>query len=171
MRILVLLFAVVSIAGASSEVAAQVRFRTEIYACELSVDAQPRGRVAPDAPLMTVLQRGQEHLVECESHDIPVKLYSRNYVGSFGPLGGGPALPADITVRPVAVLPNVVRSASEGKIVVTAIVDSRNVDCKVKKKNPNDQFQEESHQIPPQHSYVIQKGTSVKLTGTPQLHC
>jgi len=143
-----------------------VRFHAKQYGCELTVFGVSRGRVEPDKPFTTDLPRGREYLVECESHDIPVKLYARNYVGSFGR-----GMPMDVTVAPVAVLPNVVRAAAKGRIVVTAIADSNNVSCKVKKKDPNSPFQDESHQIAPEQSYHLLRGTVVTLTGSPPLHC
>jgi hypothetical protein len=150
----------------------QVTFHAEQYGCELSVFGNPRGRVEPDRPLTTSLDRGREYLVECESHDIPVKLYARNNVGSFGsaPFQDSP-LHRDVTVVPVAVLPNVVRGAAAGKIDVTAVADSNSVACKVDKKDPKDAFSDETHQIAPKDPHRIPKGSHVQLTGTPQIHC
>jgi hypothetical protein len=127
-----------------------VTFHAEKYGCELSVFGNLRGRVEPDRPLITSLDRGREYLVECESHDIPVKLYARNYVGSYGPMPfQGSPLPKDVTVVPVAVLPNVVRAAAAGKINVTAVAESNSVDCEVDKIDPKDAFSDRSHQIAP----------------------
>jgi hypothetical protein len=151
--------------GSQMAQAAQIRFHTKQYGCELTVFGAAKGRVEPEMPLTIDLPRGREYLVECESHDIHVKLYSRDsiFVSS--------SLPTDYTLDPVAVLPNVLRAAAEGKISVIAAADSRNVACHVTKKDPNSPFQDESHQIAPERSYQVKKGTVVRPTVSPQLHC
>src|SRR4051794_30861524 len=103
----------------------------------------------------------------------PVKLYARNYVGSFGrgPFGRGNPLPKDVTVVPVAVLPNVIKAAQKGEVDVTAIADSTAVGCKVDRKDPNDSLSENSQQIKPDRLHRIPKETSVQLTGAAQVHC
>jgi hypothetical protein len=147
-----------------------ITFRTEQYGCELSIFGDPKGRVEPDRPMTVDLHRGREYLVECESHDIPVKLYARENVFSRGDFRNG-ALPADVIVDPVAVLPNVVRAAAAKKIDVIAAADSISVACKVDIKNPKDSFSRESHQIASPHPLRIMKGSPVQLTGAPQMHC
>lgn len=147
-----------------------ITFRAEHYGCELSVFGKPEGRVEPDRPLTIDLPRGREYLVECESNDIPVKLYARNNVFSRGNFQNG-ALPADVTVVPVAVLPNAVRAAAAMKIDVTANSDSSSFACKVEIKDPKDPLSKQSHQIAPPRPDRILKGTSVQLTGLPQMHC
>jgi hypothetical protein len=147
-----------------------IKFRAEEYGCELSVFGSPRGRIELDKPLTIDLPRGREYLAECESHDIPVKLYARNNVFPRGNFQNG-ALPTDVTMVPVAVLPNAVRAAADRKIDVTAIVDSISVACKVEIKDPKNPLSTESHQTSPPRPDRIPKGTSVQLTRAPQMHC
>ena len=147
-----------------------VTFRAEQYGCDLSVFGSPRGRVELDTPNTIDLPRGREYLVECESHDIPVKLYARNYVFPRGNFQNG-VLPKDVVVVPVAVLPNVIRAAAATKIDVTAIADSSSLACEVSKKDPKDPMTDESRQIASPNPHRISKGTSVQLTGAPLTHC
>jgi hypothetical protein len=136
----------------------QVRFHTLQYGCDLKVFGQPRGRAEPVSPLTIDLPRGQEYLVECESHDVPVKLYARTNVFSRGDFKNG-SLPSEVTIAPVAVLPNVVRAAAENKIDVTTTTDASSVACELG----------QSHQIIT--TPHIPAGTAVKLSGEPQIHC
>lgn len=151
-------------------IADPINFSTEQYSCQLSVDGVDRGKIEPGTPLTINLFGGggpfsgssREYLVECESHEIPVKLYARHYL--YRRL-------QDVTVVPVAVLPNAIRAAAAGKIDVTAIADSSSLACEITKEDPKDSFFDKSRQIKPEHPYRIPKGASVQLTGASLLHC
>jgi hypothetical protein len=161
-----------AILAAQASTADEVTFHAERYGCDLRVSGNPQGRVEPDKPLTISLERGREYLVECESHDIPVKLYARNYVGSYGPTPfQASPLPKDVTVVPVAVLPNVVGAAAAGKIDVVTVTESISTACKADEKDPKDLFSDTTHQIAPEHPYRIKKGRHVELTGKRPMHC
>jgi hypothetical protein len=145
----------------------QVMLHTLQYGCELKVFGQSRGRVEPDAPLTIDLPRGREYLVECESHDIPVKLYARINVFARGDIRTG-SLPTDIKISPVAVLPNVVQAAALSKIDVKTTTNTSSVACEV---GPEEKLGRKSRQIAPLQVLQIPAGTAVQLSGERQIHC
>jgi hypothetical protein len=170
MRKLLIVTIIFVIPRASDAAADPTTFHAEQYVCELTIDGEAKGRIYPDQPFTIDLPRGHEYVVECESHDIPSKLYARNYVFSRGDFRSGP-LPADVTVAPVAVLPNVVRAAVAGELEVTAVVNTTSVICQGKSKDQRNLSSKDSHLITPQEPQEIPKGAVVQLSGAPWMHC
>ncbi|SEI81274.1 hypothetical protein [Paraburkholderia diazotrophica] len=146
-----------------------VTFHAVQYGCDLKIDGHTEGRLEVGTAKSLELQRGREYLVECESHDIPVKLYARSYVFSRGDFRNGPLL-NDVVLTPVAVLPNVVRAAAMNQIDVTSTVDSAEVSCRTT-KDPKDQRSNITSQVIPQSPHRIPKGSQIHLTGAPMMHC
>jgi hypothetical protein len=173
MRIDILTLATMSVLLLSDRVALAddpVTFHADEYGCSLRIDGREVGRIEPNAPKTIPLPRGREYLVECESHDIPVKLYARNYLFSRGDFRNGP-LANEVRLLPVAVLPNIIKAVAAQKLTATTLIDSKNVGCQNDPVKPDHPWEDKSHQISPEQQRVIPKGTAVELTPTSLRHC
>lgn len=146
-----------------------VSFKAEGYGCDLKIMGKAHGRIDPGSPKIVDLPRGREYLVECESHDIPVKLYARANLFAKGDFRTAP-LPSEMVLVPVAVLPNLARAAAAKAINVTAVADTMSVGCKVT-KDPKSPGETISRQTVSPKPLRIAKGTSAQLTATPWMHC
>jgi hypothetical protein len=79
-------------------------------------------------------------------------------------------LPNDMKMKPIAVLPNVIRAAAAKQIQVTTVVDSYSLDCRTE-KDPKNPALTVSSQVALNTPRRIPKGISVQVTGSPQMHC
>lgn len=145
-----------------------VTFSADQFACDLEIDGKSSGHLVPGKPVTINLPRKVEYLVECESHEIPVKLYARFYL-TAPRFGSGGALVPKVTLLPLAVLPNVIDASSEPGMEVTAISTVKSVGCKV--SGGAGFGLREGKPTVPTAVRTIAAGTKVKPTRSEPIHC
>jgi len=145
-----------------------VTFQTEHFACDLTLDNVAKGHLEPGKPLVINVPRRVEYLVQCESHEIPVKLYARSYLFSVSGMPNGPLKPS-INLLPVAVLPTLVRASSSPGMEVTTTTTVRSVGCKI--SHGASFGLKEGRLIRQAKIRTIASGTRVRLTKAEPIHC
>ncbi|MDO6415941.1 hypothetical protein Q4F19_16245 [Sphingomonas sp. BIUV-7] len=145
-----------------------VTFVADQFACDLKIDGRPSGHITPGQPLTVSLPRKFEYLVECESHELPVKLYARYYLTA--PRNGtSEALTPQVTLLPVAVLPNLIKASSAPGMEMTAISTARSAGCKLS-TGYHEQLQEGTPAAP-SAVRTVTAGSRVKPTTAEPVHC
>jgi hypothetical protein len=160
--------AITVVAVAAPANAGPVTFETRQFACDLTVDNQPRGHLEVDKPVTIDLPPKVEYLIQCESHELPVKVYARNYLTAGSHMPNAP-MSHGISILPIAVLPNLVRAASAQGMEIIAATDVHSIDCKL---SEGSSFGLQEGQPKPSTTVrTVASGTKVKLTGNPPIHC
>lgn len=142
-----------------------VTFRVIDFPCDLSIFGKLIGPIELNQPKVVRLPRGKEYLVECSSFRIPVKLYARRYLFAAGDFQTG-ALPNEVVLQPVAVLPNVVKAVATGGLVATTVRDAIPYQCKrpPKAASASDWSRERGEIIIAKDRPIIPKNTKVLLS-------
>lgn len=154
--------------AAAPALADQVKFQTEGFACNLRIGTEEKGRIAPERPLTLNLPRRVEYLVQCESHETPVKLYARAFLAPTGPTRNSP-LQQNLVLRPVAVLPNLVQASAAPGMKVVAATNVASIGCKLSAGRSFGLA--EGTVVPQTTTRNIPEGTTVRLTGADPVNC
>lgn len=162
-------FCCAGITRSPAQIQDPVTFKVKDYGCDLTTPGRPLGHLSPDNPLTASFARGREYLIECTSLDIGVKLYARHFL--YSPAGFNGALPSEFDVVPVAVLPNLVKAAAANRIVVTAVTNAQNLECKEEKADPKEPWRDTSTQVVPPNRITVPNGTVPTVLADRPMHC